>query len=937
MYEILPVINKSFVSRLKARKALEISIKRVPQNRETSRRRREPRAYPLPENWKISLNRVFEGPPARSYSPSSQGYYLAFEDKRDDNVSSVGKVPRVSRSSRPGQKMKCWVQFLSTPTADTPGTTLLLHFDNKRYLIGNVAEGTQRSTVQRKLGLMKVGDIFLTGTVGWGTAGGILGMILTLADASATARESAKANLEEAKKKGRADAEAQVQRSWLNIHGGRNLTHLLATARRFVFRKGMPIYTNEFRSKTKGTRQSLDPTFKDENVKVWAMAVEPEGCLPSPRKRSHDEFSGQILPADSNGNQETPEEVEDRNDQMRRAVVSSMFDSEWKLDALVKKKLSEVKMPSAIFTRDDNGKIVRYFGPMVGEKEDVPDIDVLVRNPWPGAMIEALPPTSPSISSVSYIIKNHPQRGKFNPNEAVRLGVKKGRDFGLLAGGMSVIAEDGSTVTPEMVLSQGKEGGGFAVVELPDISYIEPLIQREEWSSKDIMNGVGAAVWILGPGVAEDTRLRKFMQDHSELKHIVSSKDCCSNYLALESPAAAAIRLHLIDPERFPIPRYTNTIAAKLTEDISSRPYEIARLGTTVQLEPSIEMQDDKIIQYLDTTTVIKEAPKQVLELAKAAREEITNPEYLVKLENNQKDIPSKDAEIITLGTGSALPSKYRNVSATLLRVPGYGTYLFDCGENTLGQLKRVFGEELPEVLRDLKAIWISHLHADHHLGTASVIKAWNEETKNKDPTKSSQLVVASDEGMINWLKEYTDVESYGHDRLEPVILGRGANWNFDHHFKPEQTQAIGLSSIQACQVEHCHGALAVVFNFPNGFKVAYSGDCRPSTQFVEIGQGATLLIHEATFDDELQGDAVAKKHSTTSEALDVGKRMNARRILLTHFSQRYQKIPVMGSEDGKDQVAMVAFDYMRVKIGDIAKLEAFKPALMKLYEEKED
>ena len=54
------------------------------------------------------------------------------------------------------------------------------------------------------------------------------------------------------------------------------------------------------------------------------------------------------------------------------------------------------------------------------------------------------------------------------------------------------------------------------------------------------------------------------------------------------------------------------------------------------------------------------------------------------------------------------------------------------------------------------------------------------------------------------------------------------------------------------------------------------------------------MLLHEATFDDELQGDAEAKKHSTTSEAIGVGLAMGARRVILTHFSQRYQKIPIM-------------------------------------------
>ena len=95
----------------------------------------------------------------------------------------------------------------------------------------------------------------------------------------------------------------------------------------------------------------------------------------------------------------------------------------------------------------------------------------------------------------------------------------------------------------------------------------------------------------------------------------------------------------------------------------------------------------------------------------------------------------ASEAEIVTLGTGSALPSKYRNVSATLLRVPGWGSMLFDAGENTLGQLKRVFpADELKEVLRELRVIWISHMHADHHLGTVSVIRAWYEEKHGARP-----------------------------------------------------------------------------------------------------------------------------------------------------------------------------------------------------------
>lgn len=760
-------------------------------------------------------------------------------------------------------------------------------------------------------------------------------MILTLADSVTASLEGKDGWMKgQRKSEGNASIAALAKaKMWLNIHGGENLTHTIATARRFIFRKGRPLHTNEFRAKDP-LPEDWEPTYKDDLIKVWAMVIEPD--VRSPRKRSHDEFTGEVPSRTINGKRESEDDMEDRYHQMRKAVVSDMFDSDWRLDALVKMKLSEVKKPAAVFRRGEGGKIEKFTGPTSDKDPSFEDIEVLVRNPWPGAMIEELPVAKPVINSVCYIIKNFPQRGKFDPKAAIELGVKPGANFSKLTKGESVTTEAGKVVTPDMVMAKGKEGSGFAVVELPDESYIAPLLARGEWSADKVMNGVKVVIWILAPGLVDDPKLKNFMEDRSDLIHIVSSKDCCANSLALESAASAAIRLHLFDSERFPTPRFSNEIAP--TKDNAQRPYVKARSGLTLQLEPKIELQEDTIIPYLDTADVVnvfKKEHQEVVDLANAAREKISSPEYQDELEKNQADMPSKDAEIITLGTGSSVPSKYRNVSATLLRVPGYGNYLFDAGENTLGQLKRVFGDETPAVLRDLKAIWISHLHADHHLGTASVIKAWADETKKHEETKDNKLIMASQRDMLKWLVEYAQVEDFGHDRIVGIPMG---NTRFaTHDFSPEDTEKYGLTSIAACWVQHCFGALAVAFNFPNGFKVAYSGDCRPSEDFVQIGKGATLLIHEATFDDELQGDAYAKKHSTTSEALEVGRQMNARRILLTHFSQRYQKIPVMDSHGGKDQVAIVAFDYMRCKIEDFVKLEAFKPALMKLYELKDD
>ncbi|KFY34604.1 hypothetical protein V494_06622 [Pseudogymnoascus sp. VKM F-4513 (FW-928)] len=862
------------------------------------------------------------------------------------NLQHSNQFTETTRENK-ANKMRSYVQVITTPTADTPGTTLLLHFDNRRYIIGNVSEGTQRACIQRKIALAKLEDVLLTGKTSWQNNGGLLGMILTVADVLITKAAALKENPGKGKKRRQGDVAERQQR--IKLYAAENLNHLLATARRFIFRKGMPLDVIESQDVAIGGDVSV-PSWSDSNIQVWAMDITPDQTLPHhSRKRSHEEISEDdeynkkhVMSLDGKRD-ETADQREDRYNKIRKGVVGDMFDSNWQLDALISRKLSEVIMPSAIFVRNEAGKIEEYKGPLPSADQYVPDIDVLVRNPWPGARVQSLPPANRSTISRSYIIKNYPQRGTFNPKAAKELGVTPGESFRELTKGKSIVTESGTTVTPDMVMSPERVGGAFAVIELPSTDYIEGLLNRKEWSSDKVTEGIKAIYWILGEGVLADERLAAFRAKYSHFKHIVSSVDCCPNNIAFDSATTAQLKLHLVDSERFPIPAYGNNTPSGASE---SSNWVEAQVEDVLQLDVAREAKEAKALPNpFDASKVLTklrnshEDPagkgesiwldKEVLDLSEAAKKRIVDPEYLAKLAKVQEDIPCKDAELITLGTGSSVPSKYRNVSATLLRVPGVGNYLFDCGENTLGQLKRVFGDEMPQILRDLKVIWISHLHADHHLGTVSVLRAWHEETSRHEETKSNGIIVSSEDGMLGWLSEYSHVEDFGYSRIKPLKLS--SKNNYIEEFNDEDVKAYGLGSIVACQVTHCHQALAVVFKFPNGFSVAYSGDCRPSSEFARIGKGATVLIHEATFDNELEGDAVAKKHSTTADALWVAKKMEARRILLTHFSQRYQKIPVMDTSN--DQIAIVAFDYMRCKVGDFAKVAEFRPALLKLYE----
>jgi len=142
--------------------------------------------------------------------------------------------------------------------------------------------------------------------------------------------------------------------------------------------------------------------------------------------------------------------------------------------------------------------------------------------------------------------------------------------------------------------------------------------------------------------------------------------------------------------------------------------------------------------------------------------------------------------------------------------------------------------------------------------------------------------------------------------------------------------------------VVHCIDAVGVVVeraahnDQENSWKLVFSGDTRPCDSLVQAGEDCTLLIHEATFEDELQNEAVAKNHATTSEAIDSAVRMRARFVMMNHFSQRYPKIPAFDEGAHAGRVG-VAFDLMTFTFADFVDVPKLLPALRALFVEEEE
>ncbi|KAK3369202.1 hypothetical protein B0T24DRAFT_632098 [Lasiosphaeria ovina] len=866
------------------------------------------------------------------------------------------------------------VSILGTATADTPGVCVVLNSNNTRYIFGHVAEGTQRLITQRKAGLVKLRHIFLTGNIDWHTVGGLPGTLLSAAEATEPLRIAARAYNEKRREKGKAGREKDPRSHGIHIHGGPNLTHTLAATRNFVYRKNMPIKLDEICHDTRGTAgtTSSKPDWEDAYFRVWNVpltAAGPSICrTPGPSESLVPQKRRLSTPSEPDPGDAARLETEQVSDAdrseadrlIRSSIVESMFsmDGEDKTpDILVPLPLSDVGLPAEMFVRENN-EFIKYEGPVPDPHN--PRAVVFVQRQFLAGSLARLPGTQPCLDSMCYIVKSHPRRGKFNPDAARSYGLEK-LQYRLLTSGETVTGKTppGVIVTPDMVMSAQVEGQGFAVIDIRNLNLIDSLLARPEWTNEEIMQGIQVMYWSLGPQIKDDSRLAAFMQKHSSIKHILLGQGVSPNTLAFTSTAEQFIKLNVIDPDRFPLTVFSNK-PSELSEELSSVA-EVGESSAAFLLAPKPGVVKGSEEPLMDTTLPAREVMTNaaIMSLVESARQRIADPAFLSQMDAAERGMPGRDVEIVTLGTGSALPSKYRNVSATLIRVPGHGSYLLDCGENTLGQLRRSYGYEgADEVLRDLRAVYISHLHADHHLGIVSVLARRHVLVGNTKPPYPLSVIATTN--LLRFLDEFNEVQDFGfrsgsiHKVFTTRLKHKSRRYECPRRVAPETIagmhahQKSGLPNVDVCMVRHTPEATAVVFTWPEsagGLKIAYSGDCRPSSDFASLGRGADLLIHECTFDNEVD-HAIAKSHSTMSEALGVARNMGARKLLLTHFSQRYPKLPVIGgggdegevrNEDGSlqfDGPILSAFDLMRVKLGDFRKAQLFVPAIQELLNE---
>jgi len=274
--------------------------------------------------------------------------------------------------------------------------------------------------------------------------------------------------------------------------------------------------------------------------------------------------------------------------------------------------------------------------------------------------------------------------------------------------------------------------------------------------------------------------------------------------------------------------------------------------------------------------------------------------------------------KVIPLGTSSGKPTIKRNVSA--LAVAREAEWLlFDCGEGAQTQITRAGLSP-----NRLVAVFITHLHGDHFNGLPGLLSTMGLDRRTREltlagppgvreylntlerlrvifinyPLDLKELTAAADSNSVLETADYTvtarpldhrlfalgyrvDERSrpgrFNVARARELGVPEGQLWGqlqSGNDVKLDDGRTIRSSDVLGAQRP--------------GKSVAYCLDTRPCAAAIELARGVDLLIHEATYTEELAAEAREYGHSTAAQAARTARDAGARRLLITHFSTRY-------------------------------------------------
>ncbi|MGN6418223.1 MAG: ribonuclease Z [Pseudobacter sp.] len=278
---------------------------------------------------------------------------------------------------------------------------------------------------------------------------------------------------------------------------------------------------------------------------------------------------------------------------------------------------------------------------------------------------------------------------------------------------------------------------------------------------------------------------------------------------------------------------------------------------------------------------------------------------------------------VTILGNNSALPAYDRHPTAQLVTLDDQ-LFLVDCGEGTQVQLSRYrirWGR--------INYIFISHLHGDHYFGLPGFLNSMGLLHRENDlhlfappelepildlqfkaastilpytlhfhPLTQEGVLVKTDKFKVTCFPTKHRIPCWGF-RFEQVKAPRRVN--------PERAIRHGVPAAFYDRLKWGEnyttkeGTLVtnelVTDPAAKPKSYAYCADTIYDEELIPRIAGVDVLYHETTYLRELNDRAASRFHSTTEQAANIAKKAGVGRLLIGHFSSKYENLDQFQAE----------------------------------------
>ncbi len=279
--------------------------------------------------------------------------------------------------------------------------------------------------------------------------------------------------------------------------------------------------------------------------------------------------------------------------------------------------------------------------------------------------------------------------------------------------------------------------------------------------------------------------------------------------------------------------------------------------------------------------------------------------------------------KLTVLGTASHLPTTKRAHNGYVVDLAGY-RFLFDPGEGTQRQLTKAGTS-----VASLNGLLISHFHGDHCLGLPGVIQ--RRSVDNQQNGVNVQLpIVFPAEGTeffekLRFATIYKDAAN-----LEPKPTNDGDSLNISEikvealrlnhrcptlgyrltapdtfNFDVNKLDAAGITGQDRGRLKADGKLVTETAEFDlqdfgsvrSGKVVAFIMDTAPCDNAIKLAERADLVICESTYAESEIALAEQYLHLTAKQAASIAKQAKAGKLVLSHYSARYEDEQLLAEE----------------------------------------